>query len=358
MPLLTNNYNQGVELVNPVNVGATASTAGVLGGSYYFNGSSNQIKASYTCAESEFTVCMWAMFTKINVHLLDMRNSDGTGYQPMYVGTSGVQVGGSNSSYVYINFVPELNTWYHLCVTSNSSKTQLYVNGELYGETTSAKATNFNKVIDIHIGSRYSGANWFGGNVADFRLYNEFLSPYEIKKIAQGLLLHYTHPDGTRMLQANTPLSDASGFGRNATPNVAAGYAGYATGRYDAMWYIGSSDNYYYSLTSPSANTNTISFWLRTPKTPSTVFFADYKSKMAFGFNASGYIIATCDNLSKGMFASTAIIADTPQHFSMLCTITDGHIPHHHFPCTPAIVPAHFLPSRQNGLLFSARRYR
>lgn len=234
-----------------------------------------------------------------------MRNSDGTGYQPMYVSTSGVQVGGSNSSYVYINFVPTLNTWYHLCVRMNSSKSQLFVNGEYYGETTSAKATNFNKRIDISLASRYSGTYWFGGNISDFRLYNEYLSDYEIRNIAKGLLLHYTRPAGRNTTYVGDVIPDSSGFNRDAV--LYNGNLGFAEGngiRYSEAWSTGTSGGYF-STTSPSANTKTVCFWLTTPKTESTVFFADYKSKIAFGFNASKYIIASCNSFSTKMFDST-----------------------------------------------------
>ena len=214
LPLVKDINNNGTEISNFTSTGAAVSSSGPLGNSFSFNGASNQIYGSYTCQEEAFTVCMWVTFTKLGVHLLDMRNSDGVGYQPMYVGTSGIQVGGSGDSYVYINFVPSLNTWYHLCIVANSTNTSLYVNGEYY-DSASPKAHNFNRKIDIHIGSRYSGAYWFRGNVADFRLYNEALSPYEIKKIAQGLLLHYTTPFKT--MTAGNTVNDSSGFERNGT---------------------------------------------------------------------------------------------------------------------------------------------
>ena len=193
----------------------------------------------------------------------------------------------------------------------NSSKAQLFVNGEYYGETTSVQATNFNKKIDISIASRYSGAYWFGGNISDFRLYNEYLDDYEIKNIAKGLLLHYKGIKGA----TTSSIPDCSGFGRNATPGGSIGTANISTMRYEDVFEVGSNDNQYLSVTSPSSSTKTISFWIKTPKTASTVAFADYKSKLGFGFNASGYIIATCDSFSKPMFTNTsALVANTPSH--------------------------------------------
>lgn len=311
LPLINNFNNQGTYINNPTNTGATVSTSGPLGGSYSFDGTDDQIQTVYPSAENTMTVCMWATFTKLNVHLLDMRNSSGTGYQPAYVGVSGIQVGGtSNNTFTYINFVPTLNTWYHLAIVYSASKTDLYVNGELYGSTSSSVGYNYNMNMEVHLGSRYNGQNWFGGNVSDFRIYNEALSAYEVKVISRGLLLHYTRP----FFPVSYGVYDSSGYGRNPIiNNGAVSINGKVNWRYEDLYVIGSSDADYYSVTSPSAETKTISFWLKTPKTASTVFFADYKSKLAFGFNSSGYIIASCDSLSTPMFTNTSgITADTP----------------------------------------------
>lgn len=58
LPLIKNVNNQGLEISEVTNTGATVSTSGPLGGSYSFNGSSNRIQSSYLCQESELTVCM------------------------------------------------------------------------------------------------------------------------------------------------------------------------------------------------------------------------------------------------------------------------------------------------------------
>ncbi len=89
-----------------------------------------------------------------------MRNLDGTGYQPMYVNSSsGIQVGGTGSAFTYIPYTFSLNTWYHICVTANSSKTIVYINGQNIGETTNSKGTNYNTSLQVTIGSRYSDSN-------------------------------------------------------------------------------------------------------------------------------------------------------------------------------------------------------
>lgn len=98
LPLIENFNNQGTYINNPTNTGATVSTAGPLGGSFSFDGTNDQIQTTYLCAENTMTVCMWVNFSKFSVHLLDMRNSSGVGYQPAYVASTGIQVGGTSNN--------------------------------------------------------------------------------------------------------------------------------------------------------------------------------------------------------------------------------------------------------------------
>ena len=311
LPLIDNFDNQGIDIANPTTTGATVSTSGPLGGSYYFDGTNDQIQTTYTSAENTMTVCMWVNFSNFSVHLLDMRNSSGVGYQPAYVASTGIQVGGtSNNQFPYINYSFSTGTWYHLGIVYSSTGTKLYVNGALAGEASNSLGYNYNMSMEVHLGSRYNGQNWFQGYISDLRIYNEALSAYEVKVISRGLLLHYTRPYSPIV---RNDVYDSSGYNRNPTVNGGLSAAGTSTRRYQNFYIIGTSDSDYYSVTSPSAETKTISFWLKTPKTASTVFFADYKSKLAFGFNGSGYIIATCDSLSTPMFTNTSgITADTP----------------------------------------------
>jgi hypothetical protein len=313
LPLIKNINNQGVDIQNPMNSGAVVSTSnpGPLGGSFLFNGTSNRIITSYKCQEAAYTVCMWVYFTKFTVHLLDMRNSDGSGYQPMYVTQTQTQVGGGDGVFIYIPASLSLNTWYHMCVTADSTETSLYINGVLTGSTTGTKAINLNKILDIHIGSRYSGASWFGGNICDFRLYNECLTPYQVKEIAKGLVLHYRylHPD-----YPSSVVVDSSGYGRNG---IVYGDAGAIEDspdhRYGFGMTVGATANDYIQTVSPSAGVKTVSFWIRSPKTASTVAFADYKSHLGFGFNGSGLIIVSAGSSSNSypMFSSQKFKANS-----------------------------------------------
>ena len=220
LPLIENFNNQGTYINNPTNSGATVSTSGPLGGSYSFDGTNDQIQTTYLCAENTMSVCMWVNFSKFNVHLLDMRNSSGSGYQPAYVASTGIQVGGSsNNQWPYINYSLSTGTWYHVAIVYSSNKTELYINGSSVGSSTSSVGYNYNTTMEVHLGSRYTGANWFQGYVSDFRIYNEALSAYQVKVISQGLLLHYTRPGS--LFRSNfvvgQVIQDSSGYNRNGT---------------------------------------------------------------------------------------------------------------------------------------------
>ena len=307
LPLIENFNNQGTYINNPTNSGATVSTSGPLGGSYSFDGTNDQIQTTYLCAENTMSVCMWVNFSKIGVHLLDMRNSSGSGYQPAYVSTSGIQVGGSsNNQWPYISYSFSTGTWYHLAIVYSSSKTEVYINGSSIGSSTSSVGYNYNTTMEVHLGSRYSGANWFQGYVSDFRIYNEALSAYEVKVISRGLLLHYM--GSNKSVSVGGIIQDSSGYNRNSTVYTGS-FSNTGTGnisRYGGRAWDTGSSGAYSSTTSPSSMTKTICFWFMiNTKTNSTVFFADYKSKMGFGFNGSGYIIPSCDSLSVPMYTTT-----------------------------------------------------
>lgn len=193
LPLTKDLRQQGLSSVAATNNGATySSTGGKLGGCYNFDGTNDFLETSFTFNSANYSFCCWAYFTKFSVHLMDLRNPEASaGEQPMYVSSTGVQVGGTGSSFVYINYAFSTETWYHIAVTANSNEQSLYVNGNFVGSTTSAKGYNYNTTYPLRIATRCSGLNYFGGKINDVRAYDHCLSPLEIKYIAQGLILHY-----------------------------------------------------------------------------------------------------------------------------------------------------------------------
>ena len=82
----------------------------------------------------------------------------------------------------------------------------------------------------------------------------------------------------------------------------------------------------YYSnnslLTFPSfSTTRSICFWIKAPKTNSTIAMVDYNSYLGFGFNAYGYIIPNCwpdSSNQKKMYTSTNFIANEWNHIVLI----------------------------------------
>ena len=91
-----------------------------------------------------------------------------------------------------------LNTWYHVGLIADGSNIKLYLNGELKSTTAYTENSDYAQSNDklvlgkmayyyMNVGSYFP----FNGQLNDVRVYGHALSEKEIKKISQGLILHY-----------------------------------------------------------------------------------------------------------------------------------------------------------------------
>ena len=104
-----------------------------------------------------------------------------------------------------------LKTWTHITLVCDKTTLYFYVNGEL---RTTLNNTGFSykeaKNNALYIGkmSYNSSTNYFplNGSIQDVRIYDHCLSDTEIKKISQGLILHYnmSNPDWDNNLLRGT----------------------------------------------------------------------------------------------------------------------------------------------------------
>lgn len=81
------------------------------------------------------------------------------------------------------------NTWTHVCLTYKNPTNRLYINGELVKTMTatlSSSTYEYSTRLIANNAHRY---------ISDFRLYDNALSPKEVKLLSQGLMLHYTCND-------------------------------------------------------------------------------------------------------------------------------------------------------------------
>lgn len=83
----------------------------------------------------------------------------------------------------YFNWVPLVNTWYHLVLTytdrTDSSTAKLYVNGVSYNITQQPASHNIDSINGISGG----GTGAFSGLIDDVRIYNRALSPTEVSAL-------------------------------------------------------------------------------------------------------------------------------------------------------------------------------
>lgn len=85
--------------------------------------------------------------------------------------------------------------WTHVAFVKSGTNIKIYVNGVVQVNATfGGTAPTFAESIGVVIGCfHYSGGNiyYYNGSIADFRIYDNVLSPKEVHEIAQGLCCHY-----------------------------------------------------------------------------------------------------------------------------------------------------------------------
>ena len=207
LPLTKDLRNQGLSNVTVTNNGATFNSAGKLGGCYYFNATSQFINlTNYMTILKTFTnysMSAWVYIeTKGSGHSATILSSgnwnkatgqlvfgfyswDTDHYKKLLIPNTS---GWFNS----INYNFMQNTWYHITITYNGSKTLAYVNGIKIGEYNGGGIATTSETDNLYIGRpTYDGSYNLRGKLNDVRIYDHCLSPLEVKKISQGLVLHY-----------------------------------------------------------------------------------------------------------------------------------------------------------------------
>ena len=205
LPLTKDLRNQGLSNTAITNSGATYSaTGGKLGGCYIFDGSDDSIGIGdlSTLVNTDFTFACWFYHD-------DTWSSKG--YETLLGGPSGFEleskVSTTNSPVLKLynwgggSCVYELNKWNHVVFTRNTTETKLYLNGELQVTGVAGTIPSGNYFIGAW---KTSAQQNFKGNMNDVRIYDHCLSPIEVKKLSQGLVLHYSFSDDN--LESTTNL--------------------------------------------------------------------------------------------------------------------------------------------------------
>lgn len=204
-PLIKDTENYGIDGQNLEVKGEITYTEGKIGESATFVGNTaNCLYRNGFKLEDNFTWCAWIKITNNNVqqYLLSEGRDYGLRGFNIYCSTApalrAIWGGQDTGQDLLILPTMELNTWYHIGITVNSEQgIKAYVNGEFIKEGLYSKPDytySNNKFVIGKMAYSYSDDNhWFptSGQIQDVRIYNETLSPMQIKLISQGLVAHY-----------------------------------------------------------------------------------------------------------------------------------------------------------------------
>lgn len=198
LPLNGDLTNQGLTPVTVTNNGATVDNNGKIGKCYSFDGSDDYFSlAGLTCAGwSELSIACWCYPVTDLSYLFLIRGS--SAHRVRISGDGLMFRDNNNSSQKIIAFgatIPQ-NTWSHLVCIYKRGEVYIYINGVLTAHSTTYYHSNSVLLTDhneVRIGrlQSSSGNYYYNGRINDFRIYDHALSAQEVKKLAQGLILHY-----------------------------------------------------------------------------------------------------------------------------------------------------------------------
>ncbi len=203
LPLNGDLHNQGLSDIEAVNNGATVNNSGKIGKCYSFDGSSKYISITNPLTDaSEVSCAVWVKpltNTSTNEEIINIGTAAGWNNirfgilqrsvnQFVFHVSDGTNTIGSSCA---SGTIP-VNQWIHIACTYKDKTLKMYLNGELVKTYTISFTPSFDGITNIGIGAAPNGAEKFTGYINDIRIWeNHCLSPLEVKKISQGLVLHY-----------------------------------------------------------------------------------------------------------------------------------------------------------------------
>ena len=193
LPLNGSIYNQGLadKAITPKNI--TYAT-GKLGNAATFAQSYILIKDTpLTGSISDFSFSFWVKLNNTtSTHCIyNGRSTVGGAIAVFIIGSQlrfddGLQ---HNNLYTF-----KSNIWTHCCLTRDSKNIKIYINGSLINVVTSVDFNISITYATIGVSSVNSSeitTNFLQGQLNDFRIYDEPLSPKQVKLLSQGLVCHY-----------------------------------------------------------------------------------------------------------------------------------------------------------------------
>lgn len=201
LPLNGNLENQGLSNVNVINYNATVDSSGKIGscyslsvGNYLGLDAPNVNNHKY----SPISVALWFYPTQndsTDRSIIGCWENGGGGFfiKNQKIGVS-LYIGGS---YITCNAPSTitLNLWHHICYTYDGTTIRMYIDGQEVASAAASGTITYHSTTPWQIGGNPSATAWGSGTLAgkinDVRIYDNCLSPQEVKEISQALVLHY-----------------------------------------------------------------------------------------------------------------------------------------------------------------------
>ena len=209
LPLNGNLNNQGLGNCAVTNSGATIDNSGKIGKTYLFDANDDFISIDsadmrniFKGGSNPFTIAFWIYNTKTTgTRAVPFGDYGLTGTIQFNLELNSSAGNWNDDIRFYWNGNPDYratgtsatpNTWVHLVIVYDGTKVEFYRNGILVN-TRAGTLAALNKTSGAFYLGRDSrtGGTAFGGKINDFRVYDECLSPKQIKEISKGLVAHY-----------------------------------------------------------------------------------------------------------------------------------------------------------------------
>lgn len=222
LPLQGNLENKGLSKVTLTTSGTPTITDGKIGQCYTFNENSYLLSTeSFLEGATKYSLCCWfksdyegtawkrimALGNHTRAHLDISPTTQKVRFFISKDGTSSVYSSVNSTTLCHDG------QWHHVCGTFDNGKIKLYIDGVLEGSAT-GDATTYTATggQQLAIGAVTNGGGIFKGSINDVRIYDECLSPMQVKLISQGLVAHYllnNNGSGLPNLLSSTPTTEA-----------------------------------------------------------------------------------------------------------------------------------------------------